>query len=45
MSDTIFKEQRLAKIKEKTFAHKGKSWSPARREAQMKKQQSKEVLV
>ena len=37
-SDPIYKEQRLAKIKEKPFAHKGKPWSLARREAQMKKQ-------
>jgi hypothetical protein len=37
-ADPIYKEQRLAKIKEKSFAHKGKPWSPARREAQMKKQ-------
>jgi hypothetical protein len=44
-NDPIYKEQRLAKIKEKPFAHKGKPWSPARREAQMKKHQSKEVLV
>ena len=44
-NDPIYKEQRLAKIKEKTFAHKGKPWSPARREAQMKKQQSKELSL
>ncbi len=37
-ADPIYKEQRLTKIKEKSFAHKGKPWSPARREAQMKKQ-------
>jgi hypothetical protein len=37
-SDPVYKEQRLAKIKEKPFAHKGKPWSPARREAHMKKQ-------
>jgi len=37
-SDPVYKEQRLAKIKEKPFAHKGKPWSLARREAQMKKQ-------
>jgi hypothetical protein len=36
-----YKEQRLAKIKEKSFAHKGKPWSPARREAYMKKQKIK----
>lgn len=33
-----YKEARLKKIKEKPFAHKGKSWSKARRDAQMKKQ-------
>lgn len=37
-ADPIYKEQRLTKIKEKSFAYKGKPWSPARREAQMKKQ-------
>lgn len=36
--DPVYREQRLAKIKEKPFAHKGKPWSSARREAQMKKQ-------
>ena len=41
--DPVYKEQRLAKIKEKPFAHKGKPWSPARREAQMKKQNSNGV--
>jgi hypothetical protein len=37
-ADPVYKAQRLAKIKEKPFAHKGKPWSDARREAQMKKQ-------
>lgn len=37
-ADPVYKEQRLAKIKEKPFAHKGKPWSLARREAHMKKQ-------
>ncbi len=37
-NDSEYKAQRLAKIKEKPFAHKGKPWSPLRREAQMKKQ-------
>jgi hypothetical protein len=36
--DPVYREQRLSKIKEKPFAHKGKPWSSARREAQMKKQ-------
>jgi hypothetical protein len=36
-----YKAQRLAKIKETPFAHKGKPWSTARREAQMKKQNNK----
>ena len=34
----VYREHRLSKIKEKPFAHKGKPWSSARREAQMKKQ-------
>jgi len=34
--DPVYREQRLAKLKEKPFAHKGKPWSSARREAQMK---------
>lgn len=37
-ADPIYKQKRLAKIKEKPFAHKGKPWSLARREAHMKKQ-------
>jgi hypothetical protein len=37
-NDPVYREQRLSKIKEKPFAHKGKPWSSARREAQMKKQ-------
>ena len=36
--DPEYRAQRLAKLKEKPFAHKGKPWSSARREAQMKKQ-------
>jgi hypothetical protein len=40
-----YKEQRLAKLKEKPFAHKGKPWSPARREAYMKKQTNKGSAV
>jgi hypothetical protein len=36
--NTEYRVQRLAKLKEKPFAHKGKPWSSARREAQMKKQ-------
>lgn len=36
--DPEYRKQRLAKIREKPFAHKGKPWSSARREAQMKKQ-------
>jgi len=42
--DPVYKEQRLAKIKEKPFAHKGKPWSLARREAHMKKQNNGESL-
>jgi hypothetical protein len=42
--DPVYREQRLAKIKEKPFAHKGKPWSSARREAQMKKQNNNGVL-
>jgi len=40
-NDPEYKAQRLAKIKEKPFAHKGKPWSSLRREAQMKKQINK----
>jgi len=40
-NDPEYKAQRLAKIKEKPFAHKGKPWSPLRRESQMKKQINK----
>jgi hypothetical protein len=40
-----YKEQRLAKLKETPFAHKGKPWSPARREAYMKKQNNKGSAV
>lgn len=43
-NDAEYKSQRLAKIKEKPFAHKGKPWSSARREAQMKKQNIKGSL-
>jgi hypothetical protein len=43
-NDPEYKEHRLAKIKEKPFAHKGKPWSPARREAHMKKQNNKGAL-
>ena len=42
-ADPMYKERRLAKIKEKPFAHKGKPWSPARREAQVKKQNNNGV--
>jgi hypothetical protein len=41
--DPVYKEQRLKKLKENPFAHKGKPWSLARREAQMKKQNSKAI--
>jgi hypothetical protein len=34
-NDPVYKEQRLQKIKEKPFAHKGKPWTQARRDAQM----------
>lgn len=37
-SDPVYKENRLAMIREKPFAHKGKPWSLARRESHMKKQ-------
>ena len=40
-----YREQRLAMIREKSFAHKGKPWSPARREAQMKKQNNKGITI
>lgn len=40
-ADSIYKEHRLNKIKETPFAHKGKPWSPARRDAQLKRQLSK----
>ncbi len=40
-----YKEERLAKLKETPFAHKGKPWSPARREAYMKKQNNKGSAV
>lgn len=43
-ADPIYKEQRLAKIKEKPFAHRGKPWSLARRKAQMKKQNNRALL-
>ncbi len=43
--DPVYREQRIAKLREKPFAHKGKPWSPARREAQMKKQNNKGLLV
>jgi hypothetical protein len=38
--DPEYRKQRLEKIKEKPFAHKGKPWSSARRAAQIKKQNS-----
>lgn len=44
-NDPVYKAQRLAKIKEKPFAHKGKPWSPLRKEAQMKKQINKGVSL
>lgn len=43
-NDPVYKEHRLGKLKEKSFAHKGKPWSPARREAQMQKQKNKGAL-
>lgn len=42
--DPEYRKQRLEKIKEKPFAHKGKPWSSARREAQIKKQNNNEGL-
>lgn len=42
-ADPEYKTQRLALIKEKPFAHKGKPWSLARRDAHMKKQNNKGV--
>lgn len=44
-ADPKYREQRMAKLKDKPFAHKGKPWSPARREAQMKRQNNKGQLV
>lgn len=41
--DPEYKKQRLEKIKSKPFSHKGKPWSQARRDAQMKKQLNKGV--
>lgn len=41
--DPVYKAQRLEKLKEKPFAHKGKPWSPARREAHMKKKNNNGV--
>jgi hypothetical protein len=43
--DPVYKAQRLEKIEATPFAHKGKPWSPARREAQMKRKQSKGLDV
>lgn len=43
-ADPVYKEKRLAKIKQKSFAHKGKPWSVARREAHMKKQNQENKL-
>jgi len=40
-ADPEYRKKRLEKIKEKPFAHKGKPWSSARREAYMKKQNNK----
>lgn len=44
-NDPIYKEKRIAKLREKPFAHKGKPWSPARREAQMRRQNKKGFSV
>ena len=44
-ANSDYREQRLLKIKEKPFAHKGIPWSPARREAQMKKQNNNGVSI
>ena len=44
-ADPTYKEKRLNKIKEKPFAHKGKPWSSARREAHMKKQNNNGVSL
>jgi transcriptional antiterminator len=38
-NDPVYREQRLKKIKENPFAHKGKPWSEARRKAQIKNNQ------
>jgi hypothetical protein len=41
--DPDYKEKRLAMIKEQPFAHKGKPWSIARREAHIKKENKEKV--
>lgn len=40
-ADPLYKAERIEKIKRKSFAHKGKPWSQARREAHMNKQKNK----
>lgn len=44
-ADPEYREQRIAKIKEKPFAHKGKPWSTARREAHMNKNSNKGKVI